>query len=61
MLPDNHELYSSYGRSFSTVTFSNFILALGQLHLCEGVQSPDPDKASFFQKHIVPKTFSTFF
>ena len=48
MLPDNHEIYSMHSRSFMNVTFSNVTLSLGQLHLCNGMQTPDPGKAMNF-------------
>lgn len=57
MLPEDHEVYKKYGRSFFNMTFSNFILELGKSQLCPGIQIPDPVKASYFQKHLTISVF----
>ena len=58
MLPDDHELYSSHGRSFLNLTFSDFIFQLGHYILCEGITIPELSKEITFQKHVIPKKFN---
>ena len=57
MLTEDHELYSTYDRSFLNVTLSNFINHLMQFNLCNGIATPDPGKVLDFQKHVIPKKF----
>ena len=58
LLPDDHELYSSFNRSFFNVTLTNFIFELSKHFLCEGITTPDPCKEINFQKHVIPKKFN---
>ena len=57
MLPQNHELYSKFNKSFHNVTFSNFAAYVRQFILCKGISSPDPEKLLNCQKHVMPKIF----
>ena len=54
MLPQNHELYSKFNKSFH-VTFSNFAAYVRQFILCKGISTPDPVKLLNCQKHIMLK------
>ena len=58
MLPEDHELYSMYGRSFLNVTLSNFIHHLKEFKLCIGIALPDSSKELNCQKHVIPKQFN---
>ena len=57
MLPQNHELYSKFNKSFY-VTFSNFAAYVRQFILCKGISIPDPEKLLNCQKHIMPRFFN---
>ena len=56
-LLEDHEIYSSYNKTFKNVTLSNFIFHLEKFVLCDGITTPDPSKEISFQKHIIPKVF----
>ena len=58
MLPQNHEFYSKFNKSFHNVTFSNFAAYVRQFILCEGISTPDPEKLLNCQKHVSPKFFN---
>ena len=58
LLPDDHELYSSFNRSFFNVTLTNFMFELSKHFFCEGITTPDPCKEINFQKHVIPKKFN---
>ena len=52
MLPQNHELYQKFNKSFHNVTFSNFAAYVRQYIFCKGISTPD--KLLNFQKHVMP-------
>ena len=58
MLPQNHELYSEFNKSFHNVTYSNFAAYVRQFILCKGILTPDPEKLMNCQKHVMPKIFN---
>ena len=58
MLPQNHQLYSKFNKSFHNVTFTNFAAYVRQFILCKGISTPDPEKLLNCQKHVSPKFFN---
>ena len=54
MLPQNHELYSKFNKSFHNVTFSNVAAYARQCFLCKGISTPDPEKSLNCQQHVMP-------
>ena len=60
MLPETHNLYLKYKRSFLNVFFSQFIFEIESLEFCNGIKVPDPIEVLNFQKHVIPKTFDYF-
>ena len=60
MLPEKHDLYLKYKRSFLNVVFSQLIFEMESLEFCNGIKVPDPIEVLNFQKHVVPKTFDYF-
>ena len=60
MLPETHDLYLKYKRSFLNVVFSQLIYEMEPLEFCNGIKVPDPIEVLNFQKHVVPKTFDYF-
>ena len=58
MLPENHELYSKFNKSFHNVTSSNFAAYVRQFILCKGISTPDLEKLLNCQKHVMPKYFN---
>ena len=55
MLPNNHELYTTYFHSFQNITVSNLINILTSYDVCNGIS--DVASASFIE-HSVLKYFS---
>ena len=55
MLPQNHELYSKFNKSFHNVTFTNFASFVRQFIICKGISIPDSEKLLNCQKHVKPK------
>ena len=58
MLPQNHEFYSKFNKSFHNVTFSNFAAYVFHFILCKCISTPDPEKLLNCQKHARPKMFN---
>ena len=57
MSPEDHDLYSMYGKSFLNVTLSNFI-QFKEFILCDGINVRHCSKQLICQKHILQKIFN---
>ena len=58
MLPDDHEVYTLFDRSFLNVTLSDLIKMIQKHHLCNGISTPDPLKVLNIRKHVILKKFN---
>ena len=56
MLPNNHEIYTTYSHSFQNITISNLIKVLTSYDVCNGIS--DVAAAVSFIEHSVPKIFT---
>ena len=57
LLMDDHDLYKKHTRSFSNITFSNFVKELDQYVFCPGLEKLTM-KSENICKHVIPKKFS---